>query len=308
MRIRLWILILTLLPAGLAFSENLSQAAHPLAGKIWDTNSRRFIDEATLVGRMERANVILLGETHDNPVHHDIQLRLLREFIGAGFRPALLMEQLDSENQEALDRALAQEDKQKALDSASRYIKFSDWKFYRPLLATAVENKLPVIAANISSQQLQPVIWHGFPAYDADAIKRVAVETVWSDSREQYMLRHIGGAHCGQVRDSLREGLVRSQRLRDALMADAGMGGIGRGVVAIVGSSHARRDVGMPLYLGARAPSAHILSIGLIEAIPGWNAPEAYERESASGSHPFDLVWFTPRVERADPCAALRTK
>jgi len=297
-----------LLFASLVHAENTLYAdhplvGHPLIGKIWDMNSRSFIDEATLLARINQANVLLLGETHDNPQHHDIQQKLLKARIGSGARPALLMEQLDSENQAALDLALAGSNQDEALNTATGLIKFTDWKFYRPFLATAIDNKLPVIAANISSRQLQPVIWQGFAAYDAAALKRMAVEEVWSESRQNYMLRHIGGAHCGQIRDELRAGLTRSQRLRDALMADAAVSSIGRGVVAIVGSSHARRDVGIPLYLAARDPSARIFSIGFVEVIPGRDAPETYETESASGDAPYDVIWFTPRVARADPCA-----
>lgn len=297
-----------LLFASLVHAENTlyadhSLVGHPLIGKIWDMNSRSFIDEATLLARINQANVLLLGETHDNPQHHDIQQKLLKARIGSGARPALLMEQLDSENQAALDLALAGSNQDEALNTATGLIKFTDWKFYRPFLATAIDNKLPVIAANISSRQLQPVIWQGFAAYDAAALKRMAVEEVWSESRQNYMLRHIGGAHCGQIRDELRAGLTRSQRLRDALMADAAVSSIGRGVVAIVGSSHARRDVGIPLYLAARDPSARIFSIGFVEVIPGRDAPETYETESASGDAPYDVIWFTPRVARADPCA-----
>ncbi|MGA9666904.1 MAG: ChaN family lipoprotein [Gallionella sp.] len=305
---KLPILILLLLIAVTGHAENMLLADHPLAGKIWDMRSGSFMDETALLARIGGANVVLLGETHDNPLHHDIQLRLLKALIASGARPALLMEQLDSEAQAALDVALANSNRDEALSAATRLIKFTDWKSYRPFLAIAIENGLPVIAANIPSQQLQPVVWYGFSAYDAAALKRMHVEAVWNDSRENYMLQHIGGAHCGRLRESLRAGLTRSQRLRDALMADAAMKDIGRGIVAIVGSSHARRDVGMPLYLAARDPSARILSVGLVEVIPGRDAPESYEAESASGDAPFDVVWFTPRVARIDPCAELEKK
>lgn len=300
--------VFLLLLAITGHAENMLLADHPLAGKIWDMNSRSFIDEPMLIARIDKANVVLLGETHDNPLHHDIQQRLLKARIASGGRPALLMEQLDSESQPALDAALANSNKDEALSAATRLIKFTDWKSYRPFLATAIDYDLAVIAANIPSRQLQPVIWHGFSAYDAAALKRMRVEEVWNDSRENYLQRHIGGAHCGRIRDSLRAGLTRSQRLRDALMADAAMKDIGRGIVAIVGSSHARRDVGMPLYISARDPSAHILSIGLVEVIPGQDVPETYAADSASGEAPFDVVWFTPRVARTDPCAELEKK
>lgn len=289
-------------------AEEMLFADHPLVGKIWDMNSRSYIDEATLLARIDQANILLLGETHDNPQHHDLQQKLLSARIAAGARPALVMEQLDADSQPALDAALAGSDRDEILKTVTGLIKFADWQFYRPFLVAAVDHKLPVIAANISSRQLQPVIWQGFSAVDAADLGRMAVEAVWSESRQNYMLRHIGGAHCGQIRDSLREGLTRSQRLRDAMMADSAVPGIARGIVAIVGSSHARRDVGMPLYLAARDPSARILSIGFVEVIPGRTAPETYESESASGEPPFDVIWFTPRVARADPCADMNKK
>jgi len=294
--------------AGMADAGDMLFADHPLAGKIWDMCSRSFIDEATLLARIDKVNVLLLGETHDNPQHHELQQKLLNARIESGARPALVMEQLDADSQPALDAALAGSDRDATLKAVTGLIKFADWKFYRPFLVTAVDNKLPVIAANISSQQLQPVIWQGFSAFDADALKRMAVEEVWSAGRENYMLTHMGGAHCGQLRDSLREGLTRGQRLRDALMADSAVPGIGRGIVAIVGSSHARRDIGMPIYLAARDPSARIFSIGFVEVVPGRNAPETYETESASGDAPFDVIWFTPRMARTDPCADLNKK
>ncbi|MEO7621469.1 MAG: hypothetical protein ABIS30_00260, partial [Gallionella sp.] len=112
-------------------------------------------------------------------------------------------------------------------------------------------------------------------------------------------------AHCGKLKDELRAGLSRSQRLRDALMVESAMSSIGRGVVGIVGSSHARRDIGLPLYFAARAPLAHIFSIGFIEVSKSRVDPVAYEADSATGEAPYDVIWFTARVERGDPCATL---
>jgi uncharacterized iron-regulated protein len=291
--------------ASLAQGGDMLFADHPLVGKIWDMKSRSFIDEATLLARINAANVLLLGEIHDNPQHHELQQKLLNARIASGARPAVMMEQLNAESQPALDQALAGSKRDEVLSSVTKLIKFTDWKFYRPFLVIAVDNKLPVIAANISNQQLQPVIWNGFAAYDAGDLKRLAVEQVWSESREKYLARNMGGAHCGQLKDELRAGLSRSQRLRDALMADSAMSSIGRGIVGIVGSSHARRDIGLPLYFAARAPLVRIFSIGFVEVHPRKTDPSTYEVDSATGEAPFDVIWFTPRVDRPDPCAEL---
>lgn len=301
-RIKGCLTIVLLTFASLVHAQNMLYTDHPLAGKIWDMHSNSFIDEATLIARINLSNVLLLGEVHDNSQHHELQQKLLQARIDSGAKPALMMEQLDAASQPILDQALAGVKSDEVLNNVTALIKFSDWQFYSPLLAIAVNNRLPIIAANVPNQFLQPVIWKGYAAYDAAELKRLDVEAVWNERRQKYLASNMGGAHCGQLRDELRLGLTRSQRLRDALMADSAISSISRGVVGIVGSSHARRDIGLPLYFAARDPSARIFSIGFVEVTENTD-PAAYNADSATGEAPFDVMWFTPRMDREDPCA-----
>jgi uncharacterized iron-regulated protein len=301
-RIKCCLTIVLLTFASQAHAQNMLYTGHPLVGKIWDMHSRSYIDEATLIARINLSNVLLLGEVHDNSQHHELQQKLLQARIDSGAHPALMMEQLDAASQPIIDQALAGIRRDEVLNNVTALVKFTDWQFYIPLLAIAVDNRLPIIAANVPNQFLQPVIWKGYRAYDADELKRLDVEAVWNEQRQNYLAANMGGAHCGQLRDELRVGLTRSQRLRDALMADSAISSISRGVVGIVGSSHARRDIGLPLYFAARDPSARVFSIGFVEVTDSTD-PKAYNADSATGEAPFDVMWFTPRMERTDPCA-----
>jgi len=301
-RIKFGLTIVLLTFASLAHAQNMIYTDHPLVGKIWDMQSRSFIDEAALIARINLSNVLLLGEVHDNSQHHELQQKLLQARIDSGAHPALMMEQLDAASQPIIDQAMAGIQSEEVLNNVTALIKFSDWQFYSPLLAIAVNNRLPIIAANVPNQYLQPVIWKGYSAYDADELKRLEVEAVWNEQRQNYLAANMGGAHCGQLRDELRLGLTRSQRLRDALMADSAIASISRGVVGIVGSSHARRDIGLPLYFAARDPSARVFSIGFVEVTDN-SDPKVYNADSATGEAPFDVMWFTPRMQREDPCA-----
>jgi len=302
---RIFICVALLVTSAQTNAVDLLFADHPLAGKIWDMRNHSFIKESVLLSSTNQADVLLLGETHDNPVHHKNQLRLYKAKIASGHLPALMMEQLNADDQQALDWTLSGESSEETLERASRLIRFSDLHAYQPFLATAIENRLPVIAANISTQRSQPVIWNGFAAYDADELKHLVVEKVWSEARQKFLVENMGGAHCGKLRDELREGLTRGQRLRDALMVDSAISSVGRSVVGIVGSSHARWDIGLPLYFAARAPEARIITVGFLEVSPGLTSPDVYEADSATGELPYDFVWFTPRVDRVNPCANL---
>lgn len=289
----------------MAHAEQLLFTDHALVGKFWDTHSHSFIDEATLLSGLNAVDVLLLGETHDNPAHHEFQQKILQARLDAGARPALLMEQLDRDSQPALNAALANTNRDEALSLVKKLIKFSNWQSYIELLTIAYDHQLPVIAANVSSQYLQPVIWRGFAALDEGEIQHLAIDTVWDEPRQKYLQRHMGGAHCGQLREELRVGLTRSQRLRDAQMVDSGVSSIDRGIIAVIGRDHARLDVGLPIYFAARAPAARVVTMGLVEVLPGMIDPQAYLGESASDQAPFDVLWFSARVNRPDPCAEM---
>src|SRR3990167_4004475 len=150
---KLFIAFALLTFASLAHAGEMLFADHPLAGKIWDMHSHSFIDEAALLAGANKANVLLLGETHDNPLHHELQQKLLKARLESAARPAsipalmpaLMMEQIDAESQPALDQALAGSNRDEALSGVTSLIRFADWEAYQPFLAIAVDNKLPVI-------------------------------------------------------------------------------------------------------------------------------------------------------------------
>ncbi len=276
----------------------LRDTDHPLAGRLWDVASQSFIDEAGFLRRAAQAEALLLGETHDNPEHHRLQVMILQARLAAGARPALLMEQFDNDQQAAIDEA------RKAGKDLAPLMRGWDWALYQPLVALANTAQIPLQAANLPRGATRPVVREGYAMLGAGESQRLALETVWDEARQSYMVGLIEASHCGKVSPQLRDGLVRAQRLRDATLADAALGRINGGVVFILGRGHARRDVGVPLYLTARRPGTRILSLGFVEVGAGKTAPMQYEAERAGGVAPYDIIWFTPRAERPDPCLA----
>ena len=291
---------IALLLAGCAITPpgTLRDTDHPLAGRLWDVATQSFIDENELLHRAASAEALLLGETHDNAEHHRLQLKVLQARLAAGARPALLMEQFDVDQQAALD-----EMRRTGRDLAP-LMRGWDWPQYQPLVALADTARLPLQAANLPRGAMRPVVREGFASLAAGELQRLALETAWNDERQAYMTEVIEASHCGMVTPALRDGLVRAQRLRDATLADAALGKLDQGVVFILGRGHARRDVGVPIYLKARRPGTRVLSIGFVEVGAGMTAPTQYETGRVGDIAPYDILWFTPRAERSDPCLA----
>src|SRR3546814_6081933 len=79
--------------------------SHPLSGTLWDTRSGRQAGEQTLFAEAAAARWVLLGEKHDNAVHHALQARVVDALGRAGRRFAVVWEMAEPEQAKALAEA-----------------------------------------------------------------------------------------------------------------------------------------------------------------------------------------------------------
>lgn len=296
-RRRLLAAALGLLATGGCAGPMLTAGDAGLDGRIWDVRAGRYLPREEALTRVRDARLLLLGETHDNAWHHRIQAELLDALLAAGRRPALVMEQFDTEHQAAMDAARRDRVDANGLARTGQFnMRGWEWAFYKPLVEAAIANGLPVLAANLSRNAARELVRAGGAGVEVPEALRGALQ---GDIRD---------GHCGMdLPASVMAGMVAAQSARDARMAQvlAGAAGSGpnQGAVLIAGRAHVRRDRGAPAYLdpGLRAG---VLAIGLMEAGPDDRDPRAFVDGIAEV--PWDLLWFARRMARPDPCAQLR--
>lgn len=277
---------------------------HPLAGRIWDPHAGRFVMQEAAIARARDARLLILGEAHDNAGHHRLQTLLLRAVLEAGRRPVLAMEQFDAGYQAAIDAAI---DAARAaggsngtpdaerIAAAGKFDREGwRWPDYRPLVALALEYDLPLKAANFSREDARALMRSGQPAAGLPA----AAPTLRNALEQDIVEGHCGHRPSG----TLLSGMVEAQRARDARMAAALAAAGKSGAVLIAGAGHARRNRGAPLYL-TQVQRAALVSLAFIEVEEGRNDPRDY---AAAAPGVYDLVWFTPRAARDDPCKGLK--
>lgn len=278
---------------------------HPLVGRIWDVRAGRFADEAALEAGLSGASYVLLGETHDNPDHHVLQARLVRALTAAGKRPAVAFEMLATEQQPAIDAALAAP--RPTPEDVSRAVRWdeSGWPpfaQYRPVFAAALDAGLRIEGANLPRAQIQAATRRGLEALPAPVRARIERQGPLPEAVAREMRQEMAESHCGALPESMLDPLVTGQRARDAQMAESLARAGAAGAVLITGSGHARTDRGVPSYLD---PGATVASVLFREVVQGREDPAAYGADYA-GRLPFDWVVFTPGAKRPDPCAEFR--
>ena len=245
---------------------------------------------------------MLLGEKHDNPDHHRLQAMVIQSLASERPPPAIAFEMLSEDDRPKLDawRKLHSED----VDALGEMLDWKAsgwpaWEIYRPVFAAAVTHQLAIEPANLSHADLVQLRASGIAGMAAERKRSLALDPPLSGAARESLVVEIREGHCGMADDDMVRVMIEAQRVRDATLADALLRSSVPAVL-IAGAGHARKDSGVPLYLGRRAPERRVVSIVFVEV--GHQTPH----EIAELEQQFDFVWFTPRVDDLDPCDRFR--
>ena len=271
-----------------------------LEGSIWHVDSATRIEPETLAARLAAADYAVLGEVHDNPAHHERQAWLTGRIAPAG----LAFEMIPEASEEGIAVFLARGGARDEIGDAIGWARLGwpDWEMYAPIAAAAPEAY--VAGGGVARAELTAAMTSdAATAFGADAGRYGLAGAMPADLRAE-MEREMVASHCNKLPEDMAARMVESQRLRDARFARAlrraAREGGGRAVL-ITGNGHARTDRGVPAALAAAEPDATIRALGQIETRPGAVDPADY---AGAQGLPYDYVWFSPRVDRGDPCAA----
>ena len=248
---------------------------------------------AVALPRLE-APLLLLGEVHDNAAQHAMRLQALQALAQRGARPALLLEMIDRERQAAIDAVqqlpaldptdAALDARVDALIDAAGRAPGWHWPFYRPYLRLALQQRWPIVAANVSRADARQVIQLGLGA--------TGFQPEVPDDIARAQAQAIEDSHCGALDATMAARLARAQVARDQFMARMLAAHADRGAVLLAGNGHVRRDIGVPRWLPADLRSrSH--AVGYLET--GDDSAAAYD----------EVLYVAPQT-RPDPCAAMR--
>ena len=275
---------------------------HMLVGMIWDSQAEGFIPVDELFARIERVSYLLLGEKHDNPDHHVLQLRALNHVLQKDSVSVVSFEMMSSKQQPLLQELPAY--RQSSLEEVNEYLQWDNdgwnWDYYSPLLHSAMKAGVLINAANISNEEMMRV--YGAPT-------AVEIEGVLDEQAMAALNKDIDESHCGLLPESQFPAMVRVQQARDFAMAGSLAANSPQQMqVLIAGNYHIRRDLGVPNYLLNRQSNldeSEIVSLAFMEVDEVSNNPVDYLQQFGRVKA-YDYIWFTPAVSNEDYCASLR--
>ena len=169
-----------------------------------------------MLKKLQQADMVLFGESHNNPISHWLQLEVAQSLY-QNRKLTIGAEMFERDNQAALTQYLTNEIDRKALDTLVRL-----WNNYptdyEPIVEFAKQNYIPVIATNIPRRYASMVFKKGFEVLEElpnEEKNWIAPLPIQYDSElpgYKNMLTMMGGMHSS-------ENLPKAQAIKDATMA-----------------------------------------------------------------------------------------
>jgi uncharacterized iron-regulated protein len=157
--------------------------------RVYDTGQKAFTDFESMVAALARADVVFVGEQHDDPGTHRLEAAILEGLKRRQASATVSLEMFDRDAQDVLDRYLTESIKEDEFLKAAR-----PWPRYatdyRPLVELAKANGWPVVAANAPRRHASEVAKTGLESIGRLPLEeRSHVARDWHCPRDAYFDR-----------------------------------------------------------------------------------------------------------------------
>jgi len=170
---------------------------HFSVGRIVELPAGRAIPFEAFIERLKSVDVVFLGEVHDNPEHHLIQVQVLQSLLAGEEPVTLALECFEETQQPVLDRYvkgfLTEAD---FLDRAAWKNRWGfDYQLYRPLILAAKRAGSKVLAINVPRDIVREVARVGLEGLNPAKREQLAGDIALDNPRHREYVRRVFESH-----------------------------------------------------------------------------------------------------------------
>ena len=237
----------------------------PKIGDIFHPKTGTLVTQQAMLSIVTDNRLVYVGETHDNPASHRLQLDVLKAMTAHyPGKITLGMEMFTPAQQATLDHWSTGELDEKTFLQEVEW--FSVWKgdfdLYRELLLFARDNRIPIIGLNADKKMVRTV--GRKPLAELTPEEREGIpELDLTDPYHSAMVKAIYGDHVKS--EGRLAGFKRVQALWDETMAASivtylqSPQGEDQHMVVLAGGNHVRHGFGIPRRVFRQLPVSYIL-------------------------------------------------
>jgi uncharacterized iron-regulated protein len=185
---------------------------------VFKVKSGGTLDMDTLVAELKEADIVTVGEQHDNRQHHAAQLSVIRALHEADIPVAIGFEMFGTRSQEQLDAWVAGRSSEKEFFKVySRDWQINLYPLYRDIFLYAREHRLTMLGLNVDREVVSQVAGEGFASLSEEQRGKIRVASCNIDQEYQEVLARVIGQKGGS--DALFTRFCEAQVVWDTAMA-----------------------------------------------------------------------------------------
>jgi uncharacterized iron-regulated protein len=139
--------------------------------------------------------LVFIGELHNHPGHHRVQLRVIEALLERGSEVAIGLEMFHDGHQGELDDWISGRLGREEFLEIYFHNWSSPWPLYRDIFELAREKGIPMVALNASPDLTSQVAAHGFSSLDPSQLARLPGVSCTVDPEYEDFIRQALGVH-----------------------------------------------------------------------------------------------------------------
>ncbi|SFU46672.1 ChaN family lipoprotein [Xenorhabdus koppenhoeferi] len=247
-------------------------------GAVLDMKTGKAITPDELLEQLAGYSRIVVGEKHDNPYHHQIELWLVQQLDQKRPHGSVLLEMINPNQQEKVNKVknwlqgnpiVRNERVEKLLAWQQGW----PWAWYGNLVMELMKAPYPLLAANLDRSEIDQ-------AYKSH--KAGNRTTLVSDEAKRLIEITIKNSHGEEIDEQHLSAMSQIQQMRDQRMAEQLVKAPSPAVL-FAGGYHAAKAMGVPQHVKEIAPNEKMVVFMIAEEGIVLNNEYA------------DFIWFTPK-------------
>lgn len=245
--------------------------------RVFDSRKKKFTDFEAMLADLSRANIVFVGEQHDDRNTHRLELAVLEGLMRRRGQLTLSLEMFERDTQPALsDYARGTITEEEFLKQSRPWPRYAT--DYRPMVELARAHRWPILAANVPRRLANQVSKEGLAAVDRlsptdRTYVAQAIECPSDDYRKRFvesMNEHPSPGTDKMTEDERRardDRFYHAQCIKDETMAESIAAASGAGHPLIVhynGSFHSDYSLGTAARVKRRLKDARVVVVSMI--------------------------------------------
>lgn len=235
--------------------------------KILDTKSNKELTLDDLISELGNYRIVMIGETHTNQLHHDVQLDIIKGLTESGKKVILALEMFNPNQDEALAKwSSGETDESTFMQQTDFLVTWShNYRYYKAIFDYTREKHIPMYGVNVERKYASKIGRGGLSSLTPE--EKAAIPEVDTSNIEHRFFVKVAMEGMSAMMPKQFNTMYQAQSLWDTAMGEGAIKAAKENpdavIVVLAGSGHVEYNLGIGRIIKDRSdlPFASVITI-----------------------------------------------